>query len=112
MKATTFPQFNFNLGAGNNPNTSDLPIAICESRAPGEQDVAFLISRWKLSPEEIARINETGELWLGVMTTKPAEDQLGKLHLTNTMPPVLLTVNDPFGDVEKFVPYDADKFLP
>lgn len=114
MRPTTFPQFNFNLGAGNNPNTDDLPIAISESTVKEEEGVAFLVSKYKLEPMEIDRVVKTGEIWLAVMTTKPRQDTNGKLHLTNTMPPVLLTAENPFEDgtyPARFKAYDADLFI-
>jgi len=107
MKAITFPQFNRDLGAGDNPNTVNLPIAISlhpdPIYRPSEQapkGVAFCISRWKLSPEELARIAERGEVWLGVMCPPDRP----------TQPPVFLTVNNPFTE-EGYEAIPAEELL-
>ena len=78
MKPTSFKESNLVLGAGGNPNTEDLVIA----RSIDNDGIPFVVSRWKLSKEELERINETGDVWLCIMG--------------NTMPPVMPTVFQPF----------------
>lgn len=68
MKATLFKETNHIFGAGENPNTTDLPV--CISLAPQYSEghnVPFIVSRWKVSQEEIEKINETGEIWISIM---------------------------------------------
>lgn len=66
MKPTSFKETNQLLGAGNNPGTGDLPIA--RSLMPiGDQEVPCIISCWKLSPEELDLIQQTGKIWISVM---------------------------------------------
>jgi hypothetical protein len=119
MKATSFAQTNLNLGAGNNPNTNDLPIAysqpvtgevhvkrefpaaVSKDTDPVMKDVLFIISKWKLSDEELAILNERKEIWLGVMA--PLERP--------TQPPVLLTVQNPFTELG-FEAFPAEDFIP
>jgi len=80
MNPTSFKETNQVLGAGDNPNTEQLPIAYClNDQIPGR---VFVVSKWKLSPEEIQRINETGELWISIMST--------------TIAPILPMVHNPF----------------
>lgn len=78
MKPTSFKESNLVMGAGNNPNTDDLVIA----RSVDRDGTPFVISRWKLSPEELQRINETGDVWVCIMGTG--------------MPPIMPTVFQPF----------------
>lgn len=82
MKPEPFKEQNAMLGAGNNPNTSDMPVCLC-----GDPDgIPFRVSKWKLTKEELDRINETGELWLGTMGYQPP-------------PPVMVSVFHPFEDL-------------
>lgn len=90
MKPTSFKESNLVLGAGSNPNTDDLVVALSKDT----EDHYFVISRWKLSEEELKRINETGEIWLCIMG--------------RTMPPVLPTVFHPFTE-HQFKPLQWDK---
>jgi len=119
MKATAFKETNLNLGSGNNPNTNDLPIAysqpitgevhivreipaaVAKDTDPVMKDVLFIISKWKLSEEEIALIIERKAIWLGVMA--PLERP--------TQPPVLLTVQNPFDELG-FEAFPAESFIP
>lgn len=114
MKATSFPQFNINLGAGGNPNTNDLPVALCHCDCPEYQDVAFMFSCFKPNEEELALINKMGEIWLGVMCSKPTPhpEYEGKLFINGTMPPVIVAAHNPFTQTEPpYKPYDAELFL-
>lgn len=53
------------LGAGDNPNTGDLPrMVMLDPSTPG---VCISVSCWKPNAEEIAEINRTGEVWAGIM---------------------------------------------
>lgn len=83
---TAFKETNLMLGAGNNPNTGDLPIAI--SLSPRAQGVAFCVSKWKMTPEEKEHFLKTGEIWLSIMA--PLNHP--------TQPPVSLCVFNPFTD--------------
>lgn len=78
MKPTSFKESNIVMGAGKNPNTDDLVAA----KSVDSTGMPFVISRWKLSKEELERINETGELWLCIMGAG--------------MPPIMPTVFHPF----------------
>ena len=89
MKATGFKESNRVLGAGNNPNTDQLPIAISVHPDPVYNGTVTIFSKFKLSSEELQRIAETGELWVGVMAN-PGQP---------TQPPILPTVWDPFKDL-------------
>lgn len=69
-----FTEQNAVLGSGNNPGTENLPIANCTVAVNSENpDVPFIVSCWQLSPEEIAEVQKTGRVYLGVMgkTTYP-----------------------------------------
>lgn len=116
MNGTAFPQQNLNLGAGNNPNTVDLPVAICSH--PGYEEVAFIFSCHKLSAEELKQINETGHIWLGIMTTEPRPHpdpmmrENGKMIMRGTQPPVILMTENPFTQMDPpYKPYDAEAFI-
>lgn len=65
MKPETFKEVNMIMGAGNNPGTDDLPI--CKAEHPDIKNVPFLVSKWKMSPEELEKVKETGEIWIGIM---------------------------------------------
>ncbi len=63
MRPIPFKESNLNLGAGDNPNTDDMPVAI----SVDSEAIPMVVSCWKLSPEELAEINRTGEIWPAVM---------------------------------------------
>ena len=66
MHPTKFKQaYEKPLGAGDNPNTGDLPYVV--ARDPNTPGPVMLVSCWKLSPEELARVIETGEVYVAVM---------------------------------------------
>lgn len=87
MYPISFKEVNKLYGAGDNPNTDQLPVCIASREVDGW--VPSVISRWKLSKEELERINKTGEINLVIMGTRVA--------------PVLLTVADPFTE-EQYIP--------
>ncbi|PSR54168.1 hypothetical protein AHMF7605_11865 [Adhaeribacter arboris] len=78
MKPVPFKESNLNLGAGDNPNTDDMPVAISKD---GEE-IPFIVSCWKPTPEELAEINRTGEIWLATMGHRP--------------PPIMAVGHNPF----------------
>lgn len=53
------------LGAGDNPNTGDLPF--CRAIEPTIPGRVFLISCWQPTKEELERIIATGEIYIGIM---------------------------------------------
>lgn len=92
MKPTTFKQANLLLGAGNNPNTNDMPVMVAQNREMSDgKDVDFVVSRWKLSEKDLKRINETGYIHLSIMGSPP---------------PVYLFTEEPL-DIG-FVPYSTE----
>lgn len=92
MKPTSFKETNQVYGAGDNPNTDQL--AVCIAYHPDNENIPSIISKWKLSPEEIERISETGELWLSV--------------LGPGLPPMFPTVYNPFSEIG-YVPKKIDE---
>lgn len=91
MKPTSFKETNTVLESGNNPNTGQLPVSIAFH--PDNKGVPSMISKWKLSPEEIERINETGEIWIGILGIQ--------------MPPIFPTVFNPFDEIG-YKPYEQE----
>lgn len=61
MEPITFDDANIIFGA-QQPEYKPLPAELCDS-ATGQ-----IITCWELSPEEIKRIQETGKIWLSVLT--------------------------------------------
>lgn len=82
MNPTSFKETNKVFGAGNNPNTDQL--AVCIADHPLNNGIPTVISKWKLSPEELQRISQSGELWIMV--------------LGNNLPPISPTVFNPFSE--------------
>lgn len=84
MEPITFKECNQLLGAGNNPNTEDMPVcrAVHPEIDPENGGCPFIVSKWKLTPQELAEVNKTGAVWLCVMGL-------------NT-PPVLIVGHNPF----------------
>jgi len=81
MHPIPFKESNVNLGAGGNPNTSDMPTAIAiHPNTTGQ--VPYAISCWKLEPDELAEIQRTGVIYLGNMGWPP--------------PPILAMAYNPF----------------
>lgn len=83
MKSTSFKETNHVYGAGGNPNTDQL--AVCVASHEDNGGAPSIISKFKLSKEEIERINETGELWVMVMGT--------------SLPPICPSVWNPFDEI-------------
>lgn len=83
MRPVPFKESNLNMGAGDNPNTEDLPVAISLNSEMSEgRQIPFVVSCWKPTPEELAEINRTGEVWISTMGVPP--------------PPVCLMGHNPF----------------
>ncbi len=79
------------MKADNVPNGEQLPIAACKH--PGySEDIVFLISKWKFSPEELQKINETGCMYISIMPTQ--------------QPPIMPMVNNPFTE-DQFKPINV-----
>lgn len=91
MKPTSFKQTNLFFEAGKNPNTKDMPACIA---IDGDTNMPFVVSRWKLTDDEMRRINQTGEVWVCIM---------GQI-----MPPIMPTVFDPFLEMN-FEPIQTKK---
>jgi len=77
MDAIHFEQANHTL-KGNGDNVSDLPCFYGKNA----QDQPVIVSCFKLTKEELEKINETGVIWLHV--------------LGSTQPPVAIDVENPF----------------
>jgi len=74
-----FKEQNLLLGAGGNPNTSDMPVSI----AKDAEGIPFIVSNWKFTPEELKLLNENnGSFFVCVMGT--------------STPPVMATAYNPF----------------
>lgn len=86
MEGIEFDEQNLRLKAGDNPNTNDLNACRCTDK---QTNMPFVFAKFKLSEEEIKRIVETGELWVGIMG--------------QNWPPLLPTVHNPFDELT-FVP--------
>lgn len=84
MKSTSFKETNQIMKAGNNPGTNDIPICRAVQQIEG-QNMHTIVTKFKLSPEELERINETGELWVTILGV--------------SMPPILPTVLNPFTEL-------------
>jgi hypothetical protein len=84
MKPTSFKETNHLLGAGNNPGTGDLPIARSLMDIEG-RPFPCIISCWKLSPEELELIQQTGKVWIAVMGVGS--------------PPIMPMISHPFADL-------------
>ena len=78
MQPMNFPESN---GALNPPaNSTDVePVFVWRGEVDGHREV---ITKWKLTAEELAEINRTGEVYLRVRGA--------------TMPPVAIVVANPF----------------
>ncbi len=77
MKPVTFEEQNVTY-AENQPEYIPLPVF--------RDTDGTLISCWKPTPEELKRINETGEVWVSVMTFNKA---LQPLYVTGIKEEVL-----------------------
>lgn len=72
------------LGAGDNPNTGDLAYVI--ARDPNTPGPVFVVSCWRLTEEELAEVNATGQVYVAVM----AHEEF------RTQPPISLHGKSPF----------------
>ncbi len=82
MRPTSFKQTNKVYGAGDNPNTDQL--AVCIAMHEDNAGIPTVISKWKLTEEEVKKISETRELWLTILGT--------------SIPPISPTVYNPFSE--------------
>lgn len=80
MEPISFKEVNKVYTAGDNPNTDQLPV--CVASNPDNGDVLSIISKWKLSTEELQRISETGHIYITILGT--------------SLPPIGATVYNPF----------------
>jgi len=72
------------LGAGDNPNTGDLPFVVArDPRTPGP---VMLVSCWKLTEEELAEVKATGCIYVAVMANPEYR----------TQPPIAVHGKSPF----------------
>lgn len=81
MNPIEFKEQNLLLGAGDNPNTDDMPVAVSTQEFTGDS-ILHSVSCWQLSPEELAEIQRTGVLWLSTMGWPP--------------PPIVCMSHNPF----------------
>lgn len=92
MNGTQFPEATTQRLAGNNPNTNDLIVAIAKNDSISP-DVAFVISKFKMTPEEFQEcIANEGEIYLCIMSAKPDKEK----GIVPTMPPVFMSPFNPF----------------
>jgi hypothetical protein len=94
MEFTTFKETNTYLGAGDNPNTKGIGACVCRDQYTGRD---FIIGKVKVSSEELEKIKDTGEIWIGVMG--------------RGWPPMMVTADNPFTDFkegEKYIPYEIE----
>lgn len=62
-----FPQANCTY-KGDGEEIKDLHTCVAKNNNPELPEGAnYVVSKWKLTPEDIQRINETGEIWLVTM---------------------------------------------
>lgn len=91
MEPKKFKEVNANMLAGGNENCNDL--LVCHS--VDAEGFPVIVSCWKLNPEELERVKETGEVWLGIRG--------------RTMPPVLPMAENPF-EAYGYAPADVRPF--
>lgn len=85
MQPMNFPESNGALSAPAGIGCDKVePLFVWRGECGGSPQV---ISKWKLTPEELAEINRTGEVWLHV--------------LGRSMPPVAVVVRSPFAAAEE-----------
>ena len=83
MKPIPFKESNINLGAGENPNTGDMPCALSTCPPSTGDNIPYAVSCWKLEPDELEEINRNG----------------GVIYLANMgwpPPPISAMVHNPF----------------
>jgi hypothetical protein len=88
------------LGAGDNPNTGDLPYCVCTAKdTPG---VVMLLSCWRPTDEELEALIKNREVYLAVMASPKRP----------TQPPVsVMGVNPIETGNFKVIPYEDLKHL-
>lgn len=73
------------MQAGENPGTEGMKVSKAFQRIEGSW-YPSIVTKFKLSPEELERINETGELYISILGTG--------------MPPIMPTVLNPFTEMD------------
>lgn len=87
IKPISFQQTN-QVYQGNGTTVQDLPVCVAKNELNPEMppNANYLIIKWKLTPEDIQRINESnGELWMvtlgrGVMPVRLLSDNPFSAH--------------------------------
>lgn len=85
MKPIDFPETNLFMKAGDNPGTEGMKVSKAFQMIGGSW-YPSLVTKFKLSPEELQRISETGELYVCILGTG--------------MPPIMPTVQNPFTELD------------
>jgi hypothetical protein len=83
MRPTSFKETNKVYGAGGNPNTDQL--AVCLATHEDNGSIPTIISKWKLTEDEVKRVSETGEIWITVLGA--------------SLPPIAPVVYNPFTEL-------------
>ena len=71
MECEPIENYNDTLGAGKNPNTTGIAIqrgiyVMDDPEKPGEPIMSHMLwHKWKMTPEELEVIKETGEIYVG-----------------------------------------------
>lgn len=66
----SFAQVNKVYGGGGNPSVQDLPVCVAKNELNPEipSEPRYVISKWKMTPEQLAEITENGgEIWMVTM---------------------------------------------
>lgn len=83
MFPTSFDEAETVLGRPHNTDADDVePLSVCRTYQEDDKKTPVVISCWKVTADELAEINRTGRVWLGVMGS--------------TMPPVWVRGQNPF----------------
>lgn len=65
MKPVAFKESNFVIGAGNNPNTDQLPVVITENKQMSNgHPIMYIWSFIQLEPGDLELMQQRGGLWL------------------------------------------------
>jgi hypothetical protein len=81
MQAIDFEKANTTLGAGNNPNTKPLRIALCKNKTIPDYKHGFLVSKWEMQQEE-------KDFLKGRLLSFLTDEQVDKVF--KNLPPVFL----------------------
>ncbi len=84
MQPIPFEEATHILGAGNNPNTGDMPVVTAID--PQNEGYGLVISCWEPSVEELAELIKNKKVYIGVMCNVS----------TPTQPPISLMAFNPF----------------